>query len=63
MEQKHLENLRLKKKQETVLVRVTEEVGGKNKGDIPRGSTASALIFQYTFNWQKRNKEKKMVTN
>lgn len=50
MEQKHLENLRLKKKQETVLVRVTEEVGGKNKGDIPRGRPASALIFQYTFN-------------
>lgn len=55
MEQKHLENLRLEKKQETILVRITEKVW---ETDILKDDTANEWIFQYVFIWQKRNKVK-----
>lgn len=51
MEQKHLENLCLEEKQETILIRITEKV---RQTDILKDNKANEWIFQYVFNWQKR---------
>lgn len=56
MEQQHLENLFLKKKQETILVKIKKK--WEKKPDILGDSTASEWTFPYIFNWQKRNNVK-----